>query len=394
MPLGGIGGVCPLRLGREFANPEQWLRLAVDAAYAATPLAVLLVIEQVGGACTVYGLQRGQSGYAQITAGITATWTNPGGGNNRVDIVFPFSYIDAESGESRSWRPMGATSQVAGSSLVVSGADLVNTSSAHYTIRVEYLTASRSGPLTHLVVVHGITEPRYAGDYGASADKISSSFEGESPYAWQWLQEMRQVRGDAFSTAPGSFTEMENIALARHFGMVQRLAERHAASQTPEGSDQTLGRWAKILDIGTTTNRDWELRSVAAAKFALTIGGPTAAALTAAAQQVFRHNFVTIHRFLGDFDTPPEPTFWPAGVVGPGVLDIGNGVWSSVRYYYLIELTATSDIERARVYGVAKNTFDDLLRSSLPPVCTWGYTFKAPGTGIVPGGFQLGRDSL
>jgi hypothetical protein len=289
---------------------------------------------------------------------------------------------------------MGATSQVAGSSLVVSGADLVNTSSAHYTIRVEYLTASRTGPLTHLVVVHGITEPRYAGDYGASADKIASSFEGESPYAWQWLQEMRQVRGDAFSTAPGSFTEMENIALARHFGMVQRLAERHAASQTPEGSDQTLGRWAKILDIGTTTNRDWELRSVAAAKFALTIGGPTAAALTAAAQQVFRHNFVTIHRFLGDFDAPPEPTFWPAGVVGPGVLDIGNGVWSSVRYYYLIELTATSDIERARVYGVAKNTFDDLLRSSLPPVCTWGYTFKAPGAGIVPGGFQLGRDSL
>lgn len=382
-----------MRLGREFALPEQWLRLATDAASADAPLAVLLVTEIAGGTCSVSGIHRGKSGFSAITSGITATWTDPAGADNFVDIVFPFFYTDEENGETHSWAPVGIASQVAASYVVISSATVIGGAS-NYTIRVQYLESTRLGPLTHVVVIYGTTEPKYAGDYGASSDKISSSFEGESPYAWQWLQEMRQVRGDAFSTAPGSFPEMENIALARHFGMVQRLAERHAASQTPEGSDQTLGRWAKILNIGTTTNRDWELRSVAAAKFALTIGGPTAAAITAAAQQVFRHNFVTIHRFVGDFDSPPVPTFWPAGVVGPGVLDIGNGVWSSVRYYYLIQLTAVSDSERARVYGVAKNTFDDLLRSALPPVNTWGYTFTAPGAGLMPGGFQIGRDSL
>jgi hypothetical protein len=390
--------MCPLRLGREFALPEQWLRLAADAASAEAPLAVLLVQELAFGACSVAGIHRGQGEFGPITAGISATWSNPVGSNNYVDIAFSFHYLD-ENGESRSWRPMGATSQVASASTggvaLSSVATLIPLSTYHHTIRVEYAESLRPGPLLHLVIVHGLTEPRFAGDYGASVDKSISSFEGETPYAWQWLQEMRQVRGDAFSTAPGSFTEMENVALARHFGMVQRLAERHAANQLPESADQSLGRWAKILNIGTSHNRDFELRDIAAAKLALTIAGPTAAGITAAAERVFRHNFVQVHRFEGTIDWPPYPTFWPAGLfIGPGALDIGAGVWSSIRYHYLIELTAASDSERVRILGLVKQTFDDILISALTPVCTWSYSFSTPGGGFILGTSELGRDAL
>lgn len=397
------GGLCPfpLRLGPAFVSPSEWLRLGADISTASTPLAILLIQEIAGGTCSVSGLSRGNSMMTDLPAEITATWSAPAGPDNYVDITFPFGYNELETGAARSWRPMGVTSQVAANYLVVSGADLVDLSDDHYTIRVQYLESSRLGPLLHVVVVHGLTEPRFAGDYGATADKRISASEGERPYSWQWLLEMRQVRGDAFSIAPGSFTEMENIALARHFGMIQRCAERHASSQAPEKSDQALGRWAKILNIGGNNNRDWELRDAAAAKFAITIAGPTVAGLTSAAETIFRHNFVQIVRNNGSLASDSEPTYWPAGDVGPGALDIGGGVWTTHRYHYTIQLTAGTDTERIRLLGVAKNTFDDLLLSALPPICTWSYTFSSPGTGptdphesFILGTSELGRNGI
>lgn len=382
MPLGGLAPF-PMRLGpssETAVSPEEWLRLAVDAAAIDTPICILRIIVLSGaGSGIITGFGRGT-----FTPTLSVSWAGAIG----TFVVTPGDAYTDDLGNSRNWTARAAIVNMLNG---VPDALSWEVSSGQLEITVD-----ASGAYTNVfhIAVYGETEPRFAGDYGSEPNKVESP-EGVAPYAWIWLQETQRIRGDAFSIAAGSFTQMENISMARFWGLVQRVNERHAAQQIPEYSDQALPRWIQLLGLGSTNQRDWELRRKAGAMFSLTMSGPTADALNDALSAVFGPNFVQVHRFEGTLDAPPAGTYWPAGDPGPGPLIINRefGNWTSTRYHFLIELTATSDADRVRVLNIAARDMDEILTAALPPVCTWAYNFNGLD-GFVLGTSELGRDSL
>ena len=393
MPFGGMSPM-PLRLGAQSdtsISPENWLRLCDDVAAQHHPLAVLYIAEGAGaGACAVTGISMGGTDVAG--SGITATLANTSGTNWQITISVGPGYIDPETLELHRWSVSFADPRPVGG-VFISLAGI----STNNDVLVTYDNA-RTTPLRHVVTIYGTTEQRWSGDYGAEPSKSRAGNAADVPYAWVWLQELQVTRGDAFSVASGSFTQMENVALARGFAYLQDIAERHASNQLPTQADQSLGRWATIMNVGTTDDRDWQVRRKCAAKYALTTTGATAASLNAAATLLFGGNFYGINWTLGTVDYPPEATFWPPGFTGdpspgPGALDIGNGVWTSSRFHFTVELTAANEVEATRLIGIAHRDFDEMLQASLPPVVTWDYRFN-PTNGFILDTSRMDREAL
>jgi hypothetical protein len=388
MPFGGLAPF-PLRLGASSDTsiaPEHWLRLCDDVIAQRHPIAVLHIVEgATAGACTVTGLCRGGTDVSAITA----TLTTPIAFNWRVTVTLGDGYTDSTTGEIVRWRIVNADAKQVGISTI----DTVTIPNLPNTIYVSYIAAPRTGARQHTLIIFGETEQRWAGDYGAEPTKRACKGAGDVPYAAIWLQEMQAIRGDAFSTASGSYTQMENIACARVFAYLQNIAERHAANQLPMQADQSLGRWATIMDIGTTDDRDWQVRRKCAAKYALTTTGATQDALDAAGALLFGPNFHSIAWTPGTIDTPPPNTFWPAGDAGPGAYDLGGGPWSSSRCHFTVELTAANQAEAVRLLGLAHRDFDELILSALPPVVTWSFRFN-PDNGFILDASRLNQEAL
>jgi hypothetical protein len=392
MPFGGLSPF-PLRLGAQSntsISPENWLRLCDDVVQQRHPLAVLLITEPVEnyGPCTVTGLFMGGTDPSAITAQLDEMATD---NSYLITVNMGAGYVDSTSGKFRPWAVKFASAKQVGH-LISEDVDVYDNSD----IEFSYVDV-RTGARTHTLVVWGETEPRFSGDYGAEPTKEAAKEAGAVPYAWVWLQEMQAIRGDAFSTTPGSYTQMENIAAARMFAYVQNLAERNAASQIPMQADQAIGRWASLLNIGTTDDRDWQVRRKCAAKFTLTTTGASEQSLEAAASLLFGSNFSEIAWDLGSIDSPPPNTLWPGDLehIGPAVLDIGIGyAWTSSRYHFDVRLTSTNDTEMARLVGIGRRDFDEILIDVMPPVVTWSYQFNHTDDGFALSVDKLDRDTL
>jgi hypothetical protein len=362
-----------------------------DIAGQLQPLVVMLITEPAAGAindgpCAVVGRSMGGTDLSGITCErVTASPTV-----NRIDVNIGEFYTDPTTDERRRWSVMCGHAKMVGYDAAGYRDQFILNSTTD--INISYFS-SGSTTGVHTLILWGLADRGEAGDYGAEPTKAQAAYEGQVPYAYIWLTECRGMRGSAYVSSPGSFVEMENIARARLFGLVQRASERHAWAQLPSGADQTIGRWAKILDVGTTGDKDWQARRKCAARFALIVGGPSEQAINDAMAAIFGPSFVAVHRFPGTFVTPPDPTYWPGVNPGPGVLDIGGGAWTSQRYHFVVELTAPNEAARVRLLGVARRDADELFSSSLVPVCTWGYSFGVPGA-FVLGTSELGRDSL
>ena len=387
MAFGGLAPF-PLRLGSgddESVSPEQWIRLCDDVAGQMQPLLAMVIEEPVPGAgsdgpCAIYGRSMGGTDLS----GITCARVTVSPSVNRIDINLGEYYVDPTTGEQKRWKPLGGLARRA---LTGTNADFLDLSSSP-AISISY-TSDPADEGVHTLVLWGVTTLRESGDYGAEPTKAAAAYEGSVPYAYIWLTECRGMRGSAYVSAPGSFVEMENIAMARAFGFAQRVSERHAWHQLPSGSDQTIGRWARLLDVGTTGDKDWQARRKCTARFALIVGGPSELALNDAMVDIFGPSFVAIRRFPGTLDAPPVPTYWPGVNEGPTVLDIsGDGAWSSQRYHFVVQLTAPNAAARVRLLGIAHRDADELFSSALVPVCTWDYSFTPP-EGFPGGGYPV-----
>lgn len=395
MSFGGLAPF-PIRLGPggdESISPEQWLRLCDDVAGQMQPLVSLLITEPPAGIandgpCTVTGRSMGGTSLT----GITCTRTTSLAGVAMLELSIGEYYTDPVTGQQRRWKPLAGHAQMVGC-FVPGSVDAPPDIQSNTSITVSYWwDVATTG--VHTLILWGLAERGEPGDYGAEPTKAQAAYEGEVPYAYTWLLECRGMRGSVFESRAGSFVEMENIAMARVFGLLQRHNERHVWNQLPADSDQCIGRWAKLMDVGTTGDKDWQARRKCAARFALITGGPSDAAISDAMAAIFGPAFVTVHRFPGTLDAAPAPTYWPGVSNGPGALDIdGNGAWTSQRYHFIVQLTAANDAQRDRVLALAHRDADELFFSSLVPVCTWGYSFNVPGNFIL-GTDQLGRDSL
>lgn len=392
----GFGGLAPLPMrlgdgGEESVSPEQWLRVASDVKASFGALLVLLIQEPAQGVgndgpCTVSGFGMGGS---DLT-GITVTRTTSGA-VNIIDIDIGAGYTDPTLDVVRHWAIKAGHAKMVGY-YAAGHLDSLLHNSGNLASVAYFPDAGTTG--LHTVVLWGMTEKDELADYGAEPDKAASAYEGDVPYAHIWLTELRNVRGSAYSTIEGSFPEMENRAKARFFAFLQRCAERHVWAQLPACADENIGRWSRIMDVGTTNDLGWQARRKCAARFALIAGGPTEASMTEALQLILGPSFVALHTFHGTFDAPPDPTYWPGVNDGPGSMDLdGTGAWSSQRHHFVVQLTAPNDTQKARVLNTAHRDADELFFAALVPVSTWDYAFNEPGQFIL-GVSQLGRDSL
>jgi hypothetical protein len=390
MPFGALAPF-PLRLGAQSntsISPENWLRLCDDVVQQNHPLAVLLITEpaETSGPCTVTGLFLGGTDPgATITAQLDEMATD---NSYLITVSMGSSYIDSTSGERKSWALKMANARHVGAT-TVDDVYIYDTD-----IEISY-TVVRSGARQHTLVVYGETAPKYSGDYGAEPTKSSAGAAADIPYAWIWLQEAQAIRGDAFSTAPGSYTQIENIAIARMFAYTQNLADRLAASQLPMQADQAIDYWASLMNVGTTDDRDWQARRKCAAKFALVTVGANTQSLNAAASLVFGSNFVRIDWNEGTLDSPPPNTFWPGGTSGPAGLNIGDGyAWTSTRHRFSIILTSLNNAETTRLMSVNRREFDEMLIDVMPPVNVWDYKINQNGDGFELSVDRMGFDEL
>lgn len=390
MPFGGTAPF-PLRLGAQSdtsISPENWLRLCDDVVQQNHPLAVLIITEpaETYGPCTVTGLFRGGTDPgATITAQLDEMAT---ANSYLLTVSMGSSYIDSTSGEVKPWAIKIANARQIGST-TVDDPYIYDTD-----IEISYV-AVRTGARQHTLVVYGETEPRYSGDYGAEPSKSSAGAAADIPYAWIWLQEAQAIRGDAFSTAPGSYTQLENIAIARMLAYAQNLADRLAASQLPMQADQAIEQWASLMNVGTTDDRDWQARRKCAAKFALVTVGANEQSLNAAAALVFGANLIGLTWNEGTIDSPPENTFWPGGTSGPAGLDIGVGyAWTSPRLRFVIALSSANETETTRLLSVNRREFDEMLFDVMPPVTTWVYKINPMGDGFALSVDRMDRDEL
>lgn len=375
----GFGGLypLPLRLGgppEEGWSVEQHARMSCDVAAMAmgSPLAIIRVSVSAGGVPTVDDfIGRGGFDPTRISVAYAA---------GVLSIELGSSYYDEDAYDYRGWSPMMAMATVIDhgpTAAPLNGTDVEITMAVSHSV---------------LVIVHGSVEERTMGDYGASLNKQESTTEGEAPYAYTWLLEQDAEKGSAYSHDPDALVRFEAIAKARMLGFGQRMAEAMAAQQLPACADGLLYRWAEILGINPGL-KDWQIRNAAAAKMAL-FSGCNDVTLNEAVRLIMGQSFVELVRFPGTLETPPEPTFWQYGTVGPWSLALdSDGAFMSWRCRLMVALQRTAGMSDSATFRLVENELRKLLANALPAVATFGAGYGTGG-GFLLGTDILGRDSL
>lgn len=374
----GFGGLypLPLRLGgkpEEGLSPDQHARLSSDVAamHSSASLAVLRVDVASGVATISTLISRG--GYA--SSAVTATYSSP-----NLVIAFGNRYEDDDQKIDLSWCVLGAMASIVG----------IGPSPA--SVAANAVTIAMSTGQSVVVVVFGGVEARTCWEYGADLDKKRSTSEGEVPYAWTWLLDQEAQKGSAYSSEPDALTRYEAIAKARVLGFCQRMSETHACQQLAVTADGELLRWAEIMGI-STGKKDWEIRNAAAARMLL-FSGCVDETLTAAVTRVMGAAFVGLYRTAGTLLSPPAPTFWLHGTVGPFNLSLdADGAWTTRRCHVTIGLQRVAGESDTVIFRTAENELAEILANALPAVASYTWGFGADG-GFTLGVDRLGRDLL
>lgn len=374
MALGGFAPL-PLRLGgsaEEGIKPDQWNRAALDVARVSdgTPLAVA-----VASGATVTGCRaRGGCSTLQVSVSVVSA--------NIRRFTLPGAFLVEESGLYKSQKVTFAIAHEC-------GVGAAGVSMAGNVLDV----ATASGSSIVSIVVFGTTGKTWAGEYGGDPDKMASWTEGETPYAWQWYQELIGAMGSAYDNSPTSFVTMERRAEARMFGYVQRLAELVSCQQNPAQADAQLGMWATIMSL-PTGQADWQIRRKAAARFAL-FSGALGPQLEAAVTALLGASFVGFVRYPGTLDAPPVPTYWPEGNPGLPHLDIGGGTWTSRRAVLVVDVADTPGFLIAERSAQIGRDLAEVLDGALPAVVAWEWSAGATAaTGFEVDVSSIGVDAL
>jgi len=219
--------------------------------------------------------------------------------------------------------------------------------------------------------------------YGGAPDKENSQTEGDMPYAWMWYSMLKDSRGSVYRQEQDGLVHCENLALARSSMAVTRAAEKLSASSEPVTSDETLGRWAKTLNIAQRkTDTMHSLRARCAAK-RMAVNGSTRFNIEASLTALLGERYVRIWTQEGsDLATPPTQTFWPVINPGPAAYSLGGGAWLSERCHLVVEVLWTDDLTQAQFLELMNVHLFHHLDTMLPSYATFDWALGLSGDGL------------
>jgi hypothetical protein len=201
---------------------------------------------------------------------------------------------------------------------------------------------------TVTLVVYGTwgDKDRQIGDYDGATDKEDSKTEGSDTYAHLWLQELRNMRGSAYSQDPTSLVDAENLCIARRMAGVSRAAEKLETNSLPGTSDEKLESWATLLDIPfRADDQRWQVRQKCEAKLRA-VPDATASTVDDSVRELLGSSLIQINRSYGTaLSSPPTLTYWPGVNPGVSTYSLGGGAWFSERCHYWVEVEAPSASE-------------------------------------------------
>jgi hypothetical protein len=219
------------------------------------------------------------------------------------------------------------------------------------------------------------------GDCDGAIDKRSSSTEGVTPYAYSVYQELRAMRGSAYTQKPGTLVHVENLAIARmHAAVCLRAPEKIRANANPGRSDEKLDYWVDVLGVPVRdSDQRWQIRERCAAHYKAA-KGPTLANVTEAVSDLLGDAFIEIQQMTGaDLANPPTQTFWPGINPGPPSYDLGGGAWLSERCRLIIVVEQPDGMSNDDFLQLMNVQLFELLDPMLPCWTGWEWVVESDG---------------
>lgn len=384
MPFGGLGGALPLRLGPDPElgwSAEQHARFCADLVAVSRTMPAF--VESIGTDLGSTPAHRAMSHVGRNGDGLanSLALNDTVGGVCTVEMgAYSNVYGEVETAPDviGGWV---ALVYVLGSFGVVGTTPGADSAAFGFTTSLSPDQAS--------AFIWGAGRSFDIGDYGGHTAKRNSTTEGDSTYAWQWYQYLRDCQGSAYSARDDSVRGWESKAQARALGTSQRISEMLAASSTPGGSDAKLGRWAAILNVQRGTNPKWKVRQDCEA-IAQRPSAPTHAYLIAALNDILSGVAVVsdIVHSTGTMTAWPDATYWPGIVNGDAIYDLGRGVFSSSRGR--LTLVVSSATSGRYPYPIGGSELEYLMSRDvtrfmdrvLPATAEWAWDASG-GTGFI-----------
>ncbi len=385
-----FGAFCPLPLRLTAGSAdggwsaEQHSRLAADvsAAWRTAPLALMTV--EVGASSVSLVSYNGRNGVGAAYAP-TLTYTSA---TQPCKAVWAPTYVNALD-EEETWVVRHADAELQWTGSGARGATVRQEPAAINGVDV-VVTSGIPTPYRLVIEVYGEWgSSRNIGDYGGDLEKENNTTEALAPYAAQWYREMHAARGSAYTTAPYTLVDFENLAIARILAAsFSRNAEKLTANATPLRADERLDYWVNVLGIpNTPSDPRWLLRQRCSAHFE-TATAPTVAAVITALQRLLGEAFVDLYTYTGtDLDNEPIPTYWPAGQHGPSEYSIGGSTWLSRRCMLRIQVQQPPGMSLAEFLQLMDVQMAQMLDRMLPAWVTWMWSQGSDG-------FRVGVDRI
>ena len=199
---------------------------------------------------------------------------------------------------------------------------------------------------------------------------------GGIPIAGQYLIEIQNMLGDAFSTDINTIVGAENIADARLFAAINLTSQRLVNNSIPNtASSDSINDWVYRYGISKEETDD-ETRKSLSAKYTAAIG-PTYANISNTLYNLLGDVLISIEYHYGeDLTNAPTLTYWPNNPIMRGVTDIDmggmGGTWMSGRCHIHINIDC-KQIE----YMTYKRKIEECLDTLLPATSTFAVNFGA-----------------
>lgn len=344
-PLGGDGGV-------EGITAEQHSRICADVVAAWRTLPIAIVGVDMPGATASFFLSRFGTGTSNTNAPTIST-----DGTSHT-ITFP-QQIEDEMGVPQSLKITHAVAVALSTAGTRCPVSVISNSAV--SVKTWVTGGTTTDTRDFVIEIYGSWgDDRTIDSYGGSLTKKNDVKEHPAPYAAQIYRDLQNQRGSAYTTKPGTFVHVENMAIARQVASVcYRLPEKLQNNASgPRKADEGLDYWAACLGLQKRpTETVGAFRERAALHRRLSKGG-TYDNLRDEVSTLLGPAFISIEfNHDGEFETPSTNTYWPVINPGPDSYDLGGGTWLSDRSQVIINAE--------RPGGMSEPDFSQLMNSDL-----------------------------